>query len=112
MAAVQGYSYEHQFALEQMLPQATPVIREKLQHQTPITSTRFPISTFTRNCNDIKVIINHMKSNQAAHNDTTYYHFDTANAPISLEVVPLRLTRHVFLSERNDQQYFCLENVT
>lgn len=25
MAAVQGYSYEHQFALEQMFPQATPL---------------------------------------------------------------------------------------
>ena len=70
MAAVPGYSYKHPFALDQMFPQANSLSEKKLQQQTSITSTIFPISTFPRNYNDVEIIINHTKRNHAAHNDT------------------------------------------
>ena len=81
--------------------------QRKLQQQTPITSTIIPISTFHRNYDDVKTIINHTKSNHAAHNDT----LPTANALRTCEVLPLRLMYHDFLRERDAKRYFCLEYV-
>ena len=73
----------------------------ELQQQTPITSISFPISTLPRNNNDVKMFINHAKSNYTAHNDwhTTYCHFDT-NEPLSYKVVAWRLMHRVFLREK------------
>jgi len=52
MAAVPGYSYEHPFALDQMFPQANPIIRESYNsehrsHRSYFRSVRFPEITMT-----------------------------------------------------------------